>query len=118
MSSTVTRTRVPLASNAALDQIVSVQLLTDLLRRQRAPFVLCDRTVGNYRESIRVQLPDLGDYVLSQALTEELLIGLSAQVFERQDRQYRFALVGNGGHPRSSPPAPNCEEGQNTYDCQ
>ena len=94
------------ASNAALDKIVRVQLSTDLLRSQIAAFVLCNRTAGYHGESIPIQLSDLGDHFFSQAIAEELLVGIAAQIFERQDSEDYLAL-GMRGRARCSSPAPN-----------
>lgn len=91
------------ATNAALDKIVRVQLFTDLLRRQIAAFVLCNRTAGYHGELTPIQLADLGDHFFRQAVTEELLVGIAAQVLERQDSKDYLAM-GMCGWVRCSTP--------------
>jgi hypothetical protein len=97
------------ATNTALDKVVRVQLSTDLFRRQIAAFVFRNSTVGYYSESIPIELADLGNHFFSQAITEELLVGIATQVLEGQDSEHYLAL-GKCGRPRCSLPAPNRQE--------
>ena len=85
------------APNAALDKIVRIQLFTDFLGSQLASFVLCNRTAGYYGQLIPIQLSNLRDHFFSQAVTEEFLVGIVAQVLERQDSEDDLALGMSGG---------------------
>ena len=66
------------SSNAALDKVVGLQFLSNILRPQHAPFVLGNRTARDHFESIPIQFSDLSDHLFSQPLAEELLVRVSA----------------------------------------
>src|SRR4030095_10160528 len=75
------------ASNAALEEIVSVQLFPDLAWRYAAAFVLHNRTTGNDTQALWIQLAKLGDHLFGQAVAKELLVRITTQVVKGQYRQ-------------------------------
>ena len=84
----------PRAPDTAFQHVIDAQILADLA--DVLPRVLVEHRcrAGDDAEMTGIERAKLGDHFLGEAVAEELLLGVVAQVLKRQDRQGRARRSG------------------------
>src|SRR5689334_1319746 len=72
------------APDAAFQDVLDLKLTTDLVQWLSAAFILHDRGAGDNSKVIRIKIPELGDHLLSKAVTEVVLACIAGEVLERE----------------------------------
>jgi hypothetical protein len=78
----------PRFAHAALDEVLDAELPSDLLQVLRLSFQGEDGVPAQYLET--GNLRQIRDQVLGDAIAEKLLLGIGADICERQDRDRRL----------------------------
>jgi hypothetical protein len=79
----------PRAPDAALEHVVDPQIFADLANILSRVLVEHRRGACDDAEMSRVERAELGDHLLGEAVAEELLLGIVAQILKRQDGEGR-----------------------------
>ncbi len=82
------------AADAAFEDVVDSEIALDLSHILSRALVQHRRGAGDHAKVIRIQCPQLRDHFLGEAVAEEFLFSVVAQVLERQDGE---------GHARRGP---------------
>ena len=103
-----------ITADTALKNILHTQLATDLVQWSCTILVVHHRRARDYTEALGIQIAQLRDHFFGKAVAEIILVGISGQVLEGQDRQHDSS--GRWlSRSRSGPRNPNSRPDENDH---